>query len=406
MGQAKGRRFNRLLLIDDEPGIRRMMSLDLEADGYEVLTAEDGYAGLDVFDQSRPDVVLTDIKMPGLDGLDVLRQIKEVSPETEVIVITGHGDMDTAIKSLQLEASDFITKPINPEALEVALKRARERLALKAELADYTKSLEAKVEEAAEKLVAAERLAAVGQTVAALGHSIKNMLGGLRGGAYMIQEGLAKENIDLSRQGLVMLERNLRRVADFVSDLLTLAKPRQPELAPVDLSRLAAEAAEILGPVAEAKGVELAAASSGSGPVVEAEAKAILDALLNLLSNAVDAAAEVKAGRVSLEVKRQGGRAWFEVRDNGPGLTKEAAANIFQGFYSSKGASGTGLGLMVAQKTAQEHGGGIDFENLAGGGAVFRLALPLKGNVSGETVPGGHEGPLDPGLSPEAPRGG
>jgi signal transduction histidine kinase len=370
--------YDRLLLIDDEPGIRRMMALDLGADGYEVLTAADGAEGLGLFEVKRPDIVLTDVKMPGLDGLEVLRRIKAASPETEVIVITGHGDMDTAIRSLQLEAADFITKPISDEALAVALKRAKERLRLKAELAAYTTDLEARVAEAAGRLLTAERLAAVGRTVASVAHSVKNMLGGLRGGAYLVEQGLAKPDLETAAQGLAMVKRNLGRVKDFVRDLLTLAKPRVPEKSPCDAAGLAQEAVEALIPEAEAKGVELTLAAAPQGLTVEAERPALLDALLNLISNALDATAHVLAGRVEVAVRAGQGEVVVEVRDNGPGLDEEAQAHLFQGFYSTKGAGGTGLGLMVAHKTLAEHGGRVEHENRPQGGAAFRLVLPRR----------------------------
>ena len=126
--------------------------MSLKSNGYEVLTAEDGKSGLEVFGKEAPPIVLTDIKMPGMDGIEVLKRIKEISPETEVIVVTGHGDMDVAIQSLQLEASDFVTKPIVDEALTIALKRAEERLRLRRMLKEYTDNLEDKVKKATEEI--------------------------------------------------------------------------------------------------------------------------------------------------------------------------------------------------------------------------------------------------------------
>lgn len=372
---TEGPSFNRLLLIDDEPGIRRMMSLDLRSDGYQVSVAEDGDSGIEAFTRVHPDIVLTDIKMPGLDGLEVLKRIKELSPQTEVIVITGHGDMESAIKSLQLEASDFITKPINPDALEVALRRARERLTLRRQLAAHMDELEDRVQEATARLLQAERMAAVGQTVAGLAHAVKNMLGGLRGGSYMVQEGLSQDKTEIITQGLTMLNRNVRRVADFVSDLLTLSKPRQPDLEPVDAGGLVTEAVEVIGPEAEGKDVALEVVEAPAGLLAAAERKLLLDAVLNLLSNAVDAAAEVTEGRVKVGVRAEGDEVVWEVTDNGPGLTDEAAQEIFSGVYSTKGAAGTGLGLMVTAKTAQEHGGRVEFDR-PDRGATFRLVLP------------------------------
>jgi len=379
-------RFNRLLLIDDEPAIRRMMSLDLTADGYQVLTAENGSSGLALFEKDRPDVVLTDIKMPGLDGLEVLGRIKEISPGTEVIVITGHGDMDSAIRALQLDASDFITKPITDEALAVALKRARERLRLKTELAEYTDDLEKKVAEATEKLLAAERLAAIGQTVTSVAHSVKNMLGGLRGGVYMVGEGLKQNDEALCRHGVEMLERNIRRVKTFVFDLLNLAKPREPESSVFEAREAAAEAVEIMRLEAEAKVVQLLLVEPPEAVLVSGEKPVVLDALVNLVSNAIDAASEVVSGRVTVRVRGGQKEVSFEVEDNGPGLDEEAEASIFQGFYSSKGGAGTGLGLMMVAKTAQEHGGRVEHQSRPGQGALFRLVLPRQ--IRPEDAPG------------------
>ncbi|MFZ2447709.1 MAG: response regulator [Syntrophobacteraceae bacterium] len=120
--------MDKILVIDDEKPTLDMFRLLLNAHGYTVLTAENGREGLDVFEREKPPLIITDIKMPGMDGIEVLRRIKQSDPKTEVIVITGHGDMDLAIKALNLDATDFINKPIQRQYLEQALKRAKERI--------------------------------------------------------------------------------------------------------------------------------------------------------------------------------------------------------------------------------------------------------------------------------------
>ena len=122
--------MHKVLVIDDEKPTLKMFRLFLIAYGYEVLIAEDGQTGLEIFKKESPDIVFTDIKMPGLDGIEVLRKIKETDPLTEVIVVTGHGDMDLAIQALNLGAADFINKPIAKIALDSALGRAEERIKL------------------------------------------------------------------------------------------------------------------------------------------------------------------------------------------------------------------------------------------------------------------------------------
>jgi len=121
----------RILVIDDEVPTLKMFGMLLEALGHTPIAAESGEEGLIRFDRERPDVVLTDIKMPGIDGMDVLRALKEADPRIEVIVITGHGDTELAIESLHLDATDFINKQVRREALEHALSRAEERIRLK-----------------------------------------------------------------------------------------------------------------------------------------------------------------------------------------------------------------------------------------------------------------------------------
>ena len=122
--------MDKILVIDDEEPTLAMFRLFLEAYGYKVLTAENGAKGLEIFRKEKPSIVLTDIKMPGIDGLAVLQQIKEIDPAAEVIVISGHGEMDLAKQALNLNAVDFINKPNSKEALDAALKKAEEKLQL------------------------------------------------------------------------------------------------------------------------------------------------------------------------------------------------------------------------------------------------------------------------------------
>ena len=143
----------KIVLIDDEEDIRDVMTVALSDAGYDVLTAADGVTGLQRCEAFSPQIVITDIRMPGLDGLQVLESLKKQFPDIEVIVATAFGEMELAIRALQLDASDFITKPINDEALHLALKRARERYTSRKQLADYTDLLEKEKAETSQQLV-------------------------------------------------------------------------------------------------------------------------------------------------------------------------------------------------------------------------------------------------------------
>ena len=183
-----GNQDKTILLVDDEEGIRKVLGISLADSGYEVLTAENGRKALKLFQEVLPPIVLSDIKMPVMDGIELLKKIKAENPDTEVIMITGHGDMDLAIKSLKPEATDFITKPINDDALEIALKRANERIALRQQLKDYTENLERLVKEKSDRLIEMERLVAVGQAVDGLSAAMSDIAAGLEGGIAYFNE--------------------------------------------------------------------------------------------------------------------------------------------------------------------------------------------------------------------------
>lgn len=166
-----------LLLVDDEPGIRKVVGIALKDFGYEIYEAANGDEGLEVFRRERPPIVITDIRMPGMDGLELLRNIKAESPETEVILVTGHGDVDVAIEGLKLDACDFINKPVGPEVLEISLKRAEEKISLRIRMREYTENLESLVRQQSEKLVKLERQSIAQQAV----EGMSQLLGGLTG---------------------------------------------------------------------------------------------------------------------------------------------------------------------------------------------------------------------------------
>ena len=143
----------KIVLIDDEEDIREVLALTLMDSGYAVFSAPDGEMGLKACREHNPEIVVTDIRMPRLNGLRVLEILKSERPEVEVIVATAFGEMDLAIKALQLDASDFITKPISDKALHLALKRARERYSTRKQLSDYTVLLEEENVSATRELV-------------------------------------------------------------------------------------------------------------------------------------------------------------------------------------------------------------------------------------------------------------
>lgn len=371
----------KILLVDDEDGIRNVLGIVLEDNGYHVLRAASGEEALSLFRETSPDIVLTDIKMPGMDGIELLRRIKSENPDTEVIMITGHGEMDLAIKSLQSEAADFITKPINDEALELALRRVRERITMKRQLREYTENLERLVEEKTRSLLRAEQLAAVGQTVATIAHSVKNIIGGLTGGIFVLEKGIELRNQEYLGQGWRMLRSNVEKIKNLSLDLLNYARERVPELKWCDPNEPLRDICQLMLPRAEEWGVGIRCEACEDLPRVFMDPEAIHCCLLNLVTNALDACKEASSGDRRLEVVLRSSAAddesvIYEISDNGCGMDEEMKKRVFRGFFSSKGSRGTGLGLMITQKIIHEHEGTIGVESEKGEGTKFTIKIP------------------------------
>ncbi|MBI4766256.1 MAG: response regulator [Deltaproteobacteria bacterium] len=379
----------KLLLIDDEEGIRKILGLSLRDAGYEVITAADGKQGLEYLQQENPLIVLTDIKMPGLDGMEVLQRIKSMGPDTEVIMLTGHGDMDLAIKSLQLEASDFITKPIQEEALFRALRRAEEKLAWKRLSKRYKEDLQIQVKEATDQilrmqkeLLQAERLAATGETVAGLAHAIKNILSGLKGGRYLVNQGFERNDIKYLKDGWAMVERNIEKISGLTKDLLTFCREREPEREPVNPNDLIRELFNLFQAQCQQQGVLLILDLDEEMGMVNLDPKGLLEVLTNLIGNALDACTleegVIQKPEITIRSNRlPGKKILLEVKDNGMGIDREVGQKIFNIFFSTKGSRGTGLGLLLSRKIVQEHGGEILFHSEPRKGSVFQVILPI-----------------------------
>jgi signal transduction histidine kinase len=373
----------RILLVDDEEGIRKVLGISLSDSGYQVFTAKSGEEALQIFREQAPPIVMTDIKMPGMDGIELLQKMKQENPDAEVIMITGHGEMELAIQSLKHEATDFITKPINDDALEIALKRAKERISLKTQIKEYTENLEKLVEEKTRQLIEAERLAAVGQTVAGLAHAIKNITGGLTGGIFVLEKGIALDNKKYLHQGKEMVEGNVAKIKSMAMDLLNFAKEREPEYQSCDPNKPATEVFDLMAPRAREYGITLEMDLDKNLPHFWFDPEGIHRCLMNLVTNAIDACVEVGCSTRRVEVvlrsfKPKGWAVEYQVVDNGCGMDEETKDKVFQSFFSTKGSRGTGLGLMITKKIVDEHGGVIEVESEKSSGSKFSIKLPER----------------------------
>ncbi len=498
----------KILLIDDEETNVRVLAISLRSDGYEVVTAYSGEEGLEVFDRESPDIVVTDIKMPGMDGIEVLKNIKQRNPEVEVIIITGHGDIDNAIEALKHGASDFINKPVRDEAISLALKRAQEKLYIRGKLKEYTENLEREIERAThelrlqsnflqkliktseegivatdkkfnvviynpaaehilgyspsevlytkkakdlfskelmrhyqarrhekqnrqrlqhletkilnkdgtaipvrfigtflyerkkimgsvaflqdlreikrleKELLMSERLATVGQTVAGMAHGVKNILHGFKGGNYLMEVGFKKGDTEKLKAGYSMIQKNIKHTSELVMDLLSYSKVREPEYEPCYPNEIVEDVCQVMEATAKEHNVEMVKELDPAIDQVLMDSRSLHTTLMNLVSNAIDACVFDDSPGKALQVKLKtalidGNIIRFEVMDNGMGMDSEVKNKIFTSFFSTKGHKGTGLGLLVARKLVEDHGGTIDVVSEVGKGTTFILKIPF-----------------------------
>jgi signal transduction histidine kinase len=270
------------------------------------------------------------------------------------------------------------------EAVEHGSKFTEDHLALAIAIA-HQAALAVEETRYHQALVQAERLAAIGQTIAALSHHIKNILQGLRSGSEILKMGLKDKKDNLIEQGWRIAEKNQAKIYELVMDMLSFSKERVPAVEPTDINEVVKDIYELLAPRAQELNVKLEMNLAEKMPIIQADPEGIHRALLNIVGNAIDAVDGRPEPHVTIGT-RLGDEEWVRivVLDNGPGIPPEQLHEIFKPFISTKGSRGTGLGLPVSRKILREHGGDIVVQSQVNVGSKFVLKLPIKSILSGD----------------------
>lgn len=237
-------------------------------------------------------------------------------------------------------------------------------------------------------LVKAERLGAVGQTIATLSHHIKNILQGIRGGSYLIDMGLRDHNEEVVRKGWNIVEKNQNKIYNMVMDMLTFSKERQPVSQLASVNETVSDVCELMQARIEESHLQLTQDLDPDLPLTMFDSEGLHRAVLNILTNAIDAVEGREGGHITVKtgVEPIARLVFVSVADNGPGVPQDQVPKLFNIFESTKGARGTGLGLAVSQKILREHGGEITLKSEPGLGAEFVLEWPL---IEDDKVTGG-----------------
>jgi signal transduction histidine kinase len=378
----------KILLIDDEEDIREVVSIDLADAGYHVVTAENGPTGVARFAETQPQIVITDIRMPGMDGLEVLAAIKKKDPGVQVIVITAFGELDIAIQALQNDASDFITKPVHPDALHLALKRAKERYLSIKQLADYTRLLEQNIENQA-RILHQDKMMALGRLAASVVHEINNPLSGmlnyLRLMIRILNQGpLAPEKQEKFLNYLDLIETETGRCSEIVSNLLSFSRKSKPVKEEIHLSELVDRCVVLLQHRLELNHITLNVTMEMPLAAVYGDINQLQQCIINLILNAADAMPQ--GGKLSIAGRMDTSRksVILAIADTGTGIAPENLPHIFDPFFTTKQEGyGVGLGLSTVFGIMERHHGTVSVDSRPGEGTEFRLTLPADHHANG-----------------------
>jgi len=372
----------RLLLVDDEEPFRKAIARRLKKRGLVAEQAASGEACLSILKQTPIDVVVLDVKMPGINGIETLAQIRRKYPQTEVILLTGHATTSDGVEGIKAGAFDYLTKPIELEHLVGKIKQAQEKILRRVEK-EKEAQFRAKMEQ---QMIATERLASLGTLASGVAHEINNPLAIIKESAGWMQLILKKEELDdMPRRqdfekALNKIASSIERAKRITHQLLGFVKKHDSVFCETSLRVLVAEAVELVHRQASNKNIEIVQKIEPDLENLWTEPNQIRQVLINLLTNAIHATGS--GGSITITLKDTGDKIALTLRDTGDGIPAENLKKIFEPFFSTKApGEGTGLGLFVTRGIIEKLGGKIEVKSKVGHGAAFHVTLPKHHNI-------------------------
>ncbi len=364
-----------VLVVDDNEANRALAESTLEDEGYRVVLANDGEAGLRAFEAERPDCVLLDVRMPGMNGFSVCERIRATphGADTPVIFLTALRDVDTFDRALAAGSDDFLTKPVRPAELVLRVQAALKFRRMRADLAEHYTLLRDQRDALMRLQLQKERLTAF------LVHDLKNPVNAMDLHAQLLLRDPSLG--EGARKSASQVRAEARRLNRMILNLLDVAKGDEGklEVRPVDvrLDALVADVFTELGPGAAARSVRLEGPSGGDS--LRADEELLRRVITNLVENAVRHAPSGTSVRVRSAAVD--GAVELRIADSGPGIPPAMRERVFDPFVQAEAApelqsrAGRGLGLAFCKLAIEAHGGRIWIEDAAPG-AVFCVRLP------------------------------
>ncbi|MEW6379895.1 MAG: response regulator [bacterium] len=392
----------RVLLIDDDRFILHSLGEMLSMKGYQVIKAQSAEEGLQHFERETPPIVMADIMMPDMDGLELLQKIRKINPDAEVIMITAYDRADLAIEAMHLQAADFLSKPIRPQQLFSAIKRAEDRVKNKRKIAQYISRLEQALEDRTQRLLQSEKQAAIGSRVSGIIHNVSTPLAVVSSRAEYLAGKLEDlKNLPQVRQSPALQEemekriaevhvivKNAQKIAMIIDTIMTKSYREQYEqLAPLDINQLVTDELDFFQSDLYFKhNIKLSKHLDPNLPKVKMIYSHLSQVLDNLLKNAIEAMYDSLTKNLTIITEQDEQNILIRVQDTGSGIAAKNLKKIFTPHFTTKTyrpaggkeplSSGSGLGLSASLSFIQLYGGTILVKSKPNEGSEFTVVIP------------------------------
>ena len=356
-----------ILVIDDEESMRDSCSQTLTKGGFRAETAEDGSIGLEKVKETKPDLILIDLKMPGISGMEVLEKVKKIDPNIISVVITGYATVESAVEAMKRGAYDFLPKPFTPEELRIIIRRGLERRKLILETESLRK----------EKKLIEENF------ITMVTHQLRSPLVAIQQFFEVILGGMVGEVQEKQKEMITRARNRLEGLLNLINDWLDVARLDSGQivdnLESLSLKKVIKKIIEDMRPLTQDDNISLELGSCFENDLVQGDKETLEQVFSNLITNAIRY--NKPKGKVIITIKENKDFISTEVKDTGIGIAKEHLPFIFDQFYRIKRGEdhkikGTGLGLSIAKKIVDAHKGSIQVSSELGKGSSFTVLLP------------------------------
>lgn len=376
-----------VLVIDDELGPRESLRFLLK-DDYRVLCADDVARGLKLLQEHEPDVVIMDIRMPGQNGIEGLREIRKRDVELAVIMLTGFAAVGTAQEAIRNEANDYMEKPFDASEMRRAVRHHVEQTRLRRKRSKLLSEADT-LDQRLRTLQGKDLMAELGQSSAEFVHDLRNALAVVTGSSSLLRlevEELQQRHTDAPSEAhryLDMQEQAMQQCVEMLDTWQRLIKQNPQQQTRFFVHEFVRECTETSRPAVQTAHAQMTCEALGEDVELHGDRVQLTRVLTNLLLNAIHAL-PAENGRIHIRSEILDTSVFISVSDNGCGISEENLQRIFTPYFTTRRKlGGMGLGLFIAQKVAQSHGGTMSVKSALGKGSTFTLQLPRAAPVTG-----------------------